>query len=224
MLRMENPVLPSEHPDPIIIKMEDIAPPFLQPATNHEVPMQMPTWRLQNPIADKQQRDRIAMSTSTGSKYAWLVCESKLKNYNYESYTVRIFIKHIGTQEPNIKLIGIQIFEKNDTKIELKMKTPSLLSNRVDIENRTEQGETGFCYIIKIIGINPYTDADEQVCQFESNVFRTVSHSKQVEYKKRSNPKKRSRSSKRSSKRQKIDQRYDESEDDSEYIFDLSSD
>ena len=71
------------------------------------------------------------------------------------------------------------------------MKTPELLSNHVDIDNGKESDETGFCFIFKIQGVDPYHDVVEEVYQFESNVFRTVSHSKLVEHKKRDNTKKK---------------------------------
>jgi hypothetical protein len=146
--------------------------------------MQGTHFALAMPLVANQQRERIAICPE--SQYPLLVLTGTLPD------TDCIVVAHaIGyNTEDQIQVqASLNSWPPNATQLEIRAKTPDLLSNTLDLGSH---GATAFYFVFKIYAFVPDTLSYIFYDQVTSNTFRTVSHSKLCDIKRRSaGPRKR---------------------------------
>lgn len=184
-----------EYPAPTPTPVASLPPPSsLSPLLLVEPDRSGLHFVLETPVAANQQRERIAICPP--SSYIRLVWRSGPPPHSPDLVVTEIRSWGCPPEYSFHQQATIDSWPFTAQSLEVRPKTPDLLSNNVDKDCELPTGETGFFFHFKIFSFDATACSYRLLDEVTSSVFRTVSHSKLCDSKRRlslSKKKRRSR-------------------------------
>jgi hypothetical protein len=176
---------------PVPEKLERFLPEPRQPISSDRLKpnLEGQFFRLETGLAENQQRERIAICPP--SSYPNLVYSLTPPR---TPHLVVTDVLSWRASELNLRQqVTVDAWPPGAESLEVHPKTPELLSNNVDKQADADGVETGFFFHFKIFTFSEESNSYELLDEFTSAAFRTVSHSKLCDAKRRPMKKKKAK-------------------------------